>query len=45
MPNPHQWYRENKNHLRQYRGQWIAYDANGIIAHYPDYAQLIITYL
>ncbi|MFN5513852.1 MAG: DUF5678 domain-containing protein [Cyanobacteriota bacterium] len=41
MSTPQQWYQKNKNHLRQYRGQWIAYDVNGIIAHDPDYAQLI----
>ena len=41
MTTPQQWYRQNKKSLRNYRGQWIAYDAEGIIAHHPDYAQLI----
>ncbi len=39
MATPQQWYRQNKKRLRNYRGQWIAYDANGIIAHHANYAQ------
>ncbi len=41
MDTPQEWYRANQKQLRHYRGQWIAYDAEGIIAHHPDYAQLI----
>ncbi|WLT37167.1 retropepsin-like domain-containing protein [Synechocystis sp. B12] len=41
MSTPQQWYRQNRKCLKNYRGQWIAYDANGIIAHHVDYSRLI----
>jgi hypothetical protein len=33
----HQWHKENPHILKQYRGQWIAFTADGIIAHHQDY--------
>jgi hypothetical protein len=37
MKTPQHWYEKNKGQLKQYRGQWIAYDSDGIIAHHAKY--------
>lgn len=37
MKTPQHWYEKNKSQLKQYRGQWIAYDSDGIIAHHAKY--------
>ena len=33
----HNWYLENQQKLDLYRGEWIAFTSNGVIAHdYPE---------
>jgi Family of unknown function (DUF5678) len=32
-----QWYKLNSHILKKYRGEWIAFTADGIIAHHRDY--------
>jgi hypothetical protein len=32
-----QWYKANSHTLKNYRGEWIAFTADGIIAHHRDY--------
>ncbi len=32
--SPKEWYQANKKELKKYRGQWIAYTKEGIIAHH-----------
>jgi hypothetical protein len=29
----HNWYVENQQNLGMYRGEWIAFTSNGVIAH------------
>jgi len=41
MNNPQKWYKNHKKEFKQYRGQWIAYNQDGIIAHHPHYEALI----
>lgn len=36
----HQWHKENPHILKQYRGEWIAFTADGIIAHHQDYLMM-----
>lgn len=38
---PEQWHKANRKELKKYRGQWIAYTNNGIIAHHPHYQEMI----
>lgn len=38
---PAQWYKAHRKELKKYRGQWIAYTCNGIIAHHPQYGKMI----
>jgi hypothetical protein len=33
---PNEWYQNHKSQLRQYRGQWIAFTKEGIIAHHQS---------
>ncbi len=36
-----EWYKHNRHQLKRYRGQWIAYTKDGIIAHHPKYLDMI----
>ncbi len=36
-----EWYKHNRHQLKQYRGQWIAYTKDGIIAHHPNFREMI----
>jgi len=35
--NPNDWYRENRQQLKLYRGEWIAFTKEGIIAHHRNF--------
>lgn len=39
---PKEWYKANYRNrsLKKYRGQWIAYTKDGVIAHHPDFATM-----
>ncbi len=37
---PNEWYSDNKKELKKYRGEWIAFSKDGIIAHNRQYRQL-----
>jgi hypothetical protein len=37
----HNWYIENQQKLGIYRGEWIAFTSNGVIAHHREYLQTI----
>ncbi|HEY9702163.1 MAG TPA: aspartyl protease family protein [Allocoleopsis sp.] len=37
---PREWYKNNRSQLKKYRGQWIAYTKNGVIAHHPKYLDM-----
>jgi Aspartyl protease len=37
----HNWYVENQQKLGIYRGEWIAFTSNGVIAHDPEYLKTI----
>lgn len=34
---PNDWYKANRNQLKQYRGEWIVVTNQGVIAHHKDY--------
>lgn len=38
---PEQWHKANQKKLKQYRGEWIAYTNNGVIAHHPKFDKMI----
>jgi hypothetical protein len=33
---PNEWYKDHKQQLKQYRGQWIAFTKDGILAHHQS---------
>jgi hypothetical protein len=35
-----QWYRKNRRSLKAYRGEWIAFTADGVIAHHRSCAEM-----
>jgi hypothetical protein len=37
----HNWYLENQQKLDLYRGEWIAFTSNGVIAHDREYLNTI----
>lgn len=34
---PSEWYKDHYRELKKYRGQWIAFTKEGVIAHHRDY--------
>jgi hypothetical protein len=39
---PAEWYKNHKSQLKQYRGQWIAFTKDGIIAHHQNFKTMMI---
>jgi hypothetical protein len=37
----HNWYVKNQQRLAKYRGEWIAFTSNGVIAHDREYLNTI----
>ena len=37
----HDWYVKNQQRLAEYRGEWIAFTSNGVIAHDREYLNTI----
>jgi ABC-type microcin C transport system permease subunit YejE len=37
---PNDWYNTNRSQLRKYRGEWIAFTNEGVVAHDKDYLKL-----
>lgn len=37
----HNWYTENQQNLGAYRGEWIAFTSDGVIAHDREYLKTI----
>jgi hypothetical protein len=37
---PDEWYKNNKNELRKYKSEWIAFTNEGIIAHDKDLSKV-----
>ncbi len=40
---PNDWYNANRSQLRKYRGEWIAFTNEGVVAHDKDYLKLVKT--
>ncbi len=38
---PNEWYKNNKSQLKQYRGQWIAFTKEGVIAHHQSFKTMM----
>jgi hypothetical protein len=38
---PNEWYKDHKSQLKQYRGQWIAFTKDGILAHHQSFKTMI----
>lgn len=38
---PREWYLSNKQELKKYRGEWIAYTRDGVIAHHPHCKEML----
>lgn len=38
---PKQWRKANHQEFKKYRGQWVAYTKNGVIAHHPKFQGLM----
>ena len=36
-----EWYKHNRHQLKKYRGQWIAYTKDGIIAHHSNFVEMM----
>lgn len=38
---PAEWRKANRKQFKKYRGEWIAYTKDGVIAHHPKYGGMI----
>ncbi|MEG5136513.1 MULTISPECIES: DUF5678 domain-containing protein [unclassified Microcoleus] len=39
-PTAKEWYKANRQELKKYRGEWIAYTNHGVISHDSDYDKM-----
>ena len=39
-PTANEWYQANRPKLKKYRGEWIAYNNQGVISHHRDYDKM-----
>lgn len=39
-PTANDWYKANRRHLKKYRGEWIAYNHQGVISRDSDYRKM-----
>lgn len=38
---PKEWRKANHKEFKKYRGEWVAFTKNGVIAHHPKYKEMI----